>query len=194
MCEKKKITRIKPNEGCPPVKYTALNECCPPAPPSLCLCDCCVSPMQSVLQQLIGQTVLLGTIADAPIGPPLISFFTIIKVNDYLVTVTNGVTTYVVNISDVTAVGFLLPGPTINLLPPVNSGCECDCRERPMRQLLNTLIGSTVNLLSSTGSMATDFNVEQTGLGIVLGTLQIGPETTARFAVSICKITAVQIS
>ncbi|SCN31914.1 Protein of unknown function [Bacillus cereus] len=25
-----------------------------------CLCDCCVLPMQSVLQQLIGETVILG--------------------------------------------------------------------------------------------------------------------------------------
>ena len=157
----------------------------------MCLCDCCVSPLQSVLQQLVGQTVILATIADAPNVPPLFFLFTIIKVNDFLVTVTDGVTTYVVNISDVIGVGFLPPGPTINLLPPVNSGCECDCRERPIRQLLNTLIGSTVNLLVSNGSTATDFNVEQTGLGIVLGTLPISPDTIVRFAISTCKITAV---
>ena len=111
--------------------------------------------------------------------------------NDFLVTVTDGVTTFVVNISDVLGVGFLPPGPTINLLPPVNSGCECDCRERPIRQLLDTLIGSTVNLLVSNGSTAANFNVEQTGLGIVLGTLPIDPNTIVRFAISTCKITAV---
>ena len=193
MCKQKKITRIKPNGCCPPVKYTALNSSCPPpVPPSLSLCDCCVSPLQSVLQQLVGQTVILATIADPPNMQPLIFLFTITEVNDFLVTVTDGVTTYVVNISDVIGVGFLPTGPTINLLPPVNSGCECDCRERPIRQLLNTLIGSTVNLLVSNGSTATDFNVEQTGLGIVLGTLPIGPATDFRFAISTCKITAVQ--
>lgn len=183
-------------------KHQLLNSCLekltPPQgcnffPPRPCgsLCDCCVSPLQSVLQQLVGQEVILGTIADAPNVPPLFFLYTIIDVNDSLVTVTNGATTFEVNISDVTGVGFLPPGPTINLLPPVNFGCECDCRERPIRQLLNTLIGSTVNLLASNGSIAADFNVEQTGLGIVLGTLPISPETIVRFAISTCKITAV---
>ncbi|MGE6501835.1 exosporium leader peptide-containing protein [Bacillus wiedmannii] len=158
-----------------------------------CLCDCCVSPMQNVLQQLIGETVILGTIADTPNVPPLFFLFTITSVNDFLVTVTDGVTSFVVNISDVTGVGFLPPGPPITLLPPADSGCECDCRERPIRQLLDTLIGSTVNLLASNGSIATDFNVEQTGLGIVIGTLPISPTTIVRFAISTCKITAVNI-
>jgi hypothetical protein len=112
-------------------------------------------------------------------------------VNDFLVTITNEATTFVVNISDVTGVGFLPSGPTINLLPPVDSGGECDCRERTIRQFLDTLIGSTVNLLASNGSIAAGFKVEQTGLGIVLGTLPIDSDTIARFAISTCKITAV---
>lgn len=191
MSKKKNITSIKPNGCCPPVKYTALNSHCPSVPASSCFCDCCVSPLQYVLQQLVGQTVLIGTIADTPNSPPLIFLFTVVKVNNSLVTVSNGMTTYVVNISDVIGVGFFPPGHEINLLPPVDSGCECHCRERPIRQLLNTLIGSTVNLLVSNGSTATGFNVEQTGLGIVLGTLQISPDTIARFAISTCKIVAV---
>lgn len=194
MSEKCRITRIKPNGCCPLVKYTALNSCCLPATPSSGLCDCCVSPLQSVLRQLVGQTVILSTVADAPNVPPLFFLFTIIEVNDFLVTVTDGTTTFMVNISDVTGVGFLLPGPTINLSTPVNYGCECDCRERPIRQLLDTLIGSTVNLLAINGSIAADFNVEQTGLGIVLGTLLIdpgNPDSIVRFAISTCKITAV---
>ncbi|EJQ96297.1 exosporium leader peptide-containing protein [Bacillus cereus] len=85
------------------------------------------------------------------------------------------------------------PNLIVPPLPPVDSGCECDCRERPIRELLDTLIGSTVNLLASTGSTAADFNVEQTGLGIVLGTLPINPTTIVRFAISTCKITAVNI-
>ncbi|PGP31746.1 bclA protein, partial [Bacillus cereus] len=159
-----------------------------------CLCDCCVFPMQNVLQQLIGQTVILGTIADTPNTPPLFFLFTITSVNDFLVTVTDGTATFVVNISDVTGVGFLPPGPPITLLPPVDVGCECECRERPIRQLLDAFIGSTVSLLASNGSIAADFNVEQTGLGIVLGTLPINPTTTVRFAISTCKITAVDIT
>ena len=190
MSKKKKITKIEPLGCCPPVKYTAQDSCCLPVPSSSCLCDCCVTPMQSVLQQLIGQTVILATIADAPNTPPFFFQVMITNVNDYLVTVTDGVSTYAVNISDVIGVGFLPPGPTINLLPPVDSGCECDCRERPMRQLLNTLVGSTVNLLVSTGSTAMNFTVEQTGLGIVLGTLPIDT-MNPRFAISTCNITAV---
>ncbi|MEH7455165.1 bclA protein, partial [Gottfriedia acidiceleris] len=162
-----------------------------------CLCDCCVFPMEDVLQQLVGQSVILGTIADLPNQPPLFFLFTIISVNDFLVTVSDGVSTFVVNISDVVGVGFLPPGPTINLLPPVDSGCECDCRERPIRQLLDTLIGSTVNLLISNGSTAANFIVEQTGLGIVLGTFPIDPSDPTsifRFAISTCKITAININ
>lgn len=179
------LEKLTPPQGCnffPPR----------PEPPVGSLCDCCVFPLQSVLQQLVGRTVILGTIADAPNEPPLFFLFTIIEVNDFLVTVKRGATTFVVNISDVIGVGFLPPGPTINLLPPVNSGGECNCRERPIRQLLDTLMGSTVNLLVSNGSTAANFKVEQTGLGIVLGTFPaIPPDTIFRFAISTCKITAV---
>lgn len=119
---------------CPPGPRGARGPQGVPGPPGPCLCDCCVSPLQSVLQQLVGQTVILATIADAPNVPPLFFLFKIIEVNDFLVTVSDGATTFMVNISDVIGVGFLPPGPTINLLPPVDSGCECNCRERPIRQ------------------------------------------------------------
>lgn len=81
MSEKKKINRIKPNKCCPPVKYTALNSCCcpPDDPPCLSLCDCCVSPLQSVLQQLVGETVILATIADAPNQQPLFFYTLLMK-------------------------------------------------------------------------------------------------------------------
>ncbi len=103
--------------------------------------------MQNVLQQLIGETVILGTIADAPNVPPLFFLFTITSVNDFLVTSEILTTKDMVNISDVTGVGFLPPGPSIILLPPVDSGCECDCRERSIRELLDTLIGKQVLVL-----------------------------------------------
>ncbi|SCM93638.1 Uncharacterized protein BWINRASL_01624 [Bacillus mycoides] len=159
------------------------------------LCNCCVSPMQNVLQQLIGQTVILGTIADQPNTIPRFYLFTITSVNNFLVTVTNGTTFYVVNISDVIGVGFLPPGPPITLLSSADSGCECDCRERPIRQVLDIRIGSTVDLVLSNGSTTGDFNVERTGLGIVIGIFSINPShpTDYRFAISTCKITAVNL-
>lgn len=117
--------------------------------------------------------------------------YEIVEVNDFLVTVTGVAGTFVVNISDVVGVGFLPPGPTINLLQPISSDCDCDCRERPIRQYLSTLVGTTVNLLAINGSISPAFAVEQTGLGIVLGTLEINPGSIVRFAFSTCKITAV---
>ncbi|QUG86988.1 hypothetical protein [Bacillus nitratireducens] len=163
-----------------------------------CLCDCCVFPMQNVLQQLIGQTVILATIADAPDVAPRFLLFNITSVNDFLVTVTDPVstTTFVVNISDVIGVGFSLTVPPLTLLPPADLGCECDCRERPIRQLLDTYIESIVKLLISNGSLSPVFKVEQTALGIVIGTLPIplNPTTFFRFAISTCQITAVDIT
>ncbi|PET53401.1 hypothetical protein CN514_19070, partial [Bacillus sp. AFS001701] len=108
--------------------------------------------MQNVLQQLIGTSVLLETIADEPNQQPLLTFVTITSVNDSIVTVTDGVTTFFVGIPKIIGVGFLPPGPTINLLPPVDSGCECDCLERPLRELLDTLIGTSVNIRVDNGS------------------------------------------
>ncbi|MBG9456467.1 hypothetical protein ABE61_21245 [Lysinibacillus sphaericus] len=86
MTGKRKIVR-QLNECCSSAKETI----CPPQNlPCLSLCDCCVFPLQSVLQQLVGQIVILGTIADAPNVPPLLFLFKIVEVNDFLVTVTNG--------------------------------------------------------------------------------------------------------
>lgn len=51
----------------------------PPGEDAGCLCDCCVFPMQNVLQQLVGQTVILGTIADAPNVPPLFFYSLLLK-------------------------------------------------------------------------------------------------------------------
>nr|WP_307557280.1 bclA protein [Paenibacillus sp. V4I7] len=163
-----------------------------PSGPEFSVCDCCVSPMQNVLEQLIGVTVILSTVADAPNVQPLLFQVTINEVNDFLVTVideeTN--TTSIVSIADVNAVLFL-PGPEIELDTPINFPGECDCRERPLRELFDTLINTTVNFRSSNGSMAENFNVERTGLGIIYGQLDIGGGTVVNAAISICQITQV---
>jgi hypothetical protein len=166
----------------------------PPGPPGpeTSICDCCVSPLQNVLQQLIGEMVILPTIADPPNEPPLLFLVTINDVNDFLVTVTNEITatTSVVSIADLLGVAFL-PGPDIELEPPVDFPGECACRERPLRQLFDTLIGSTVDVRLSQGSVAADYNVDRTGLGIVIGELPIDEETIITAAISLCKITQV---
>jgi hypothetical protein len=197
---------IEPPQGCSfyPPKCT-----CPPGPPGppgpqgpvgpqgppgpeTSVCDCCVSPLQNVLQQLIGEMVILPTIADPPNETPILFLVTINEVNDFLVTVTNEITniTSVVSIADLLGVAFL-PGPDIELEPPVDFTGECACREIPLRQLFDTLIGSTVDIRLSQGSVAANFTVDRTGLGIVIGDLPIDDETIITAAISLCKITQV---
>jgi len=157
-----------------------------------CLCDCCVTPMQNVLQQLIGETVIILTVADTPNTEPSLSMVTPTSVNDFLAFVTDGVTNSVVTTADVIATGFIPPGPRIILIPPIDSGCECDCRERPLRVLFNTLIGARVSIKVSNGSLAENFLVEGTGLGIVIGLLTINDGAdTIRVAFSLCHVTQV---
>jgi hypothetical protein len=165
-----------------------------PPGPEITICDCCVSPLQSILRQLIGETVILPTIADPPNEPPLLFLVTITEVNNFLVTVTDEVTstTSVVSISDLLGVAFL-PGPVIELQPAVDLPGECECRERPLRQLFNTLIDSTVDIRFSQGSVAQGFIVESTGLGIVFGELAIDEATTINVAASFCKISQVNL-
>jgi hypothetical protein len=163
-----------------------------PPGPEFSVCDCCVSPMQNVLEQLIGVTVILSTVADAPNVQPLLTNVTINEVNDFLVTVVDEATntTSIVSIADVTAVLFS-PGTEITLDAPMNFPGECDCRERPLRELFDTLVNTTVSFRSNTGGMAENFNLERTGLGIIFGQLDIGGGTFVNAAISICQITQV---
>lgn len=98
--------------------------------------------------------------------PPLFFLFTITSANDFLVTVTDGSTSLVFNIYYITGVGFILSLTTYNITSACRFRGDYNCRERPIRELLDTLIGSTVNLLASTSSTAADFIVKQIGLGI----------------------------
>lgn len=178
---------------CPPGPPGPQGPAGPPGPEAS-LCDCCTSPMQNVLRQLIGQQVILGTVADEPNVPPFLFQVTIDDVDDFLVTVTDPNTnvTNVVAISAVTAVLFL-PGPEIELEPPVDFPGECHCVERPMRELMETLITSTVNLRSRQGSFAQDVSIQRVGLGIVYGQLDIGGETIVDIVLSICEIAQVEL-
>jgi hypothetical protein len=149
--------------------------------------------MQNVLRQLINQQVILGTVADEPNVTPVLFLVTIDNVDDFLVTVTdpNNVTN-VVAISAVTAVLFPT-GPEIELELPVDFPGECHCVERPMRELLETLITSTVNLRSRQGAFALNFSIQRVGLGIVYGQLDIGDGDIVDIAISICEIAQVEL-
>lgn len=151
--------------------------------------------MQNVLEQLIGETVIIGTVADPPSVAPLLLFVRIDEVKDFLVTVTDETTntTFVVTIADIVGVGFL-PGPDIELEDPVDFPGQCDCRERPLRELFDTLIGETVDVIVSQGSVGASFTVERTGLGIVFGELPIDEVgTMVKQVISLCQITTVRL-
>jgi len=179
---------------CPPGPPGPQGEPGPPGP-EFSICDCCVSPLQNVLEQLVGETVTLATVADPPNVTPFMFLVVIDAVNDYLITVIDETTniTTVVNIADVTGVGFL-PGPEIQLEPPVDFPGECNCIERPLRELFNTLIDSTVDVRFNQGTVLSNISIERIGLGIVFGELDIGGGTIVKIAMSLCKITQVNSS
>ncbi|WP_051314614.1 hypothetical protein [Alteribacter aurantiacus] len=163
----------------------------PPGPPgdNFSVCDCCVFPMQSILEQLVNQVVTISTDSDQPNMAPLLTDVTITSVNDFLVTVEGESGTSVVSIADVLVVAFE-PGTDIQLEPPVDFPGECNCQERPLRELFDALIGQTVAVRLQQNFVSEDFTVLATGLGIVFGQQTIFGEFVES-AISLCKITLI---
>ena len=151
-----------------------------------------MSPLQDVLRQLIGQSVIILTVADPPNAQPLLFWVTINSVNDYLVTVTDPIAqvTYVVTIADILGMAYL-PGTNIVLQRPACFDGECNCRERPVRRLFDTLIGSTVDVKLRQESVAVGVIVDRTGRGIAIGRQDIGGGELVNLAISLCGVTLV---
>ncbi|NDI33606.1 hypothetical protein [Chengkuizengella sediminis] len=104
------------------------------------ICDCCVCPMQCVLEQLVG---VEGLEIDTPVNniPTTIS-----GVNDFIVSTTDGD----IPVCQITHVEIMNPTDTIittalSALKPIrkNSKGECACCEDPMTNLLKFEIGNT---------------------------------------------------
>ncbi|RNA69745.1 hypothetical protein [Alteribacter keqinensis] len=118
---------------------------------------------------------------------------TIDNVDDFLVSVTdetNG--TLVVTISPVTDRLFL-PRPEIELEPPMDFPGECHSVEGQMRELMETLITSTVNLRTWQASFAQDVSIKRVVLGIVYGQLDNDDGTLVNVAFSNCEIAKLQL-
>ncbi|NBI28335.1 hypothetical protein [Chengkuizengella marina] len=102
------------------------------------ICDCCVCPMQCVLEQLVG-------VGDVNIITPTANNLVIInQVKDLIAFTSNGN----IPICHITATQFsqkLVPDG-IKLKPIKKSKGECDCCEEPITNLANSMIGEMVEI------------------------------------------------
>ncbi|NDI36280.1 hypothetical protein [Chengkuizengella sediminis] len=129
------------------------------------ICDCCVCPMQSVMQQLVGRNdVAITTTAFSDVDTSSIT--TIDSADNFIVETSRG--SY--PICNVTAVG--VQGGDFNLtLKPIqldNKG-ECSCCEDPTTNKLKSLIKKTVEIeYDGDGSLFFETGIiEKVGEGIV---------------------------
>lgn len=156
-------------------------------------CDCCVYPLQFILKQLVGQHIALVIDADTPNPPPELFQVTLLEVKNFLATVTDGVSTFIVPISNIVAIAFA-PDIQINLVNSRNICGECSCTERPLREQFDTLIGSTVSITTVVGIESPYFTVTKTGLGVVLGNQPIGEGQSLTIAISLCKTSLINLN
>ncbi|WP_051314615.1 hypothetical protein [Alteribacter aurantiacus] len=166
-----------------------------PIGPEFSVCDCCVQPMQAILEQLRGVEVILPTVADQVNEPPLLFIVTIEEVNDFLVTVRDAFDVIsIVSIHDTLGVAYIRgTGPEVQLEPPVNLPGECNCQERALREEFNGLINQVVDIRLQQNFVAENVTIERTGLGIVAATQPFFNEFILTTLVSLCKITLVDI-
>ncbi|MDP5275098.1 hypothetical protein [Chengkuizengella axinellae] len=101
-------------------------------------CDCCVCPMQCVLEELEGQDVNFATTT----GPPNFSI-TIIDVDNFIAFTSNGN----IPICQFTGVVPVDPTITVNIKKQIKkSKGKCACCEDPMTNLLISLKGQSVQI------------------------------------------------
>ncbi|MFS1513966.1 hypothetical protein VQL36_16195 [Chengkuizengella sp. SCS-71B] len=129
------------------------------------ICDCCVCPMQCVLEQLIG---VEGLEIDTPdISIPT----TITSVSDFIVTTTDGDIPICqithVDIEDIT--NTIITNVLSALKPIKNSKGKCACCEDPMTNLLKFEIGNIFifEFISFSGPFGDE--ILGVGEGIVVG-------------------------
>ncbi len=159
--------------------------CCPDLDRNTSLCDCCVEPMQDVLEQLVGRVVRIGT-TDTSSG--LYPSATILDVDDFIVTIRQGSNTIALPICLVAGV----QAPQVQniqlLEPPVDeAGGECDCCERPLREFFEGISKADVDVLGTAFNNLTNVLILDTGEGIVKVR-----NNNNFIALSLCKISSIQ--
>ncbi|APH14335.1 hypothetical protein NPD5_2795 [Clostridium sporogenes] len=164
-----------------------IDSCCDVATSK---CDCCVDPMENLLNQLRSILAPNATIQVTLDTGAIQSFQVnqIVSIGDSIINIQNTSFISICNISRVRWANISTINQ-INLLPPVCTCDECDCCERPLRENLNKFINSNVELQFKGQQNPNTFQgltIRKVGLGIVIGqnTVDGAPD-----AYSICKIT-----
>ncbi|NDI35646.1 hypothetical protein [Chengkuizengella sediminis] len=127
------------------------------------ICDCCVCPMQCVLEQLIGVEVDV----DTPISGPTT---TITGVKDFIMSTSDAGD---IPVCQITHVEIDDPTNTIitsvlSTLKPIRiSNGECACCEDPMTNLLKSEVGNNIRIEFINGSFTDE--LLGVGEGIVVG-------------------------
>lgn len=162
------------------------------------ICECCIAPMQSILQQLTGQVVILPTLSDLPMTTPFLFEVEITSVNNFLVTVNKpnppSPGNYIVSIFDVIGVAFQEGFPIV--LPPRSLSEDdgiCTCKQLPLGNLFTGLIGQCVQIEVSNGLTTPPSTVTGVGEGVISIIIPSNPAPARAVVISLCKITAVTV-
>ncbi len=154
------------------------------------ICDCCVEPMEILLNQL--RNILSpGATIQVTLDTGVTQSFQpnqIVSINDSIINIQNTSFISICNISRVRWRNI----NTINQLNLLQAECtceECDCCERPVRENLSNFINNNIALQfkgQQTPNTSQSLTVRKVGLGILVGQ---NITDGAPDAYSICKIT-----
>ncbi|MDP5272653.1 hypothetical protein [Chengkuizengella axinellae] len=144
------------------------------------ICDCCVCPIQSILEQLAPGFIGLTTLTSTEGSLELFS------VNNFLAVTGEG-TIPVCNISEV-GLGFR----NVILKPIKKNKGECACCEDPTTNLFDTMRGQivTVDFLGPSGDNSLTGSVFDVGEGVVILEQANGDKN----AISTCKTTRISLA
>ncbi|MDP5274464.1 hypothetical protein [Chengkuizengella axinellae] len=141
------------------------------------LCDCCVCPMQCVLEQLIDIPVLIFR----RIGSSILT--TISEVDNFIAFTDQGK----FPICNITAIT-IPDGATLNLKPIKKNTGECFCCEDPITNLASTLIDQVVEMNVIGIASSFEISIVDVGEGIILTGNPVGTEV---LPISSCAITRI---
>ncbi|MFS1513964.1 hypothetical protein VQL36_16185 [Chengkuizengella sp. SCS-71B] len=126
-------------------------------------CDCCVCPMQCVLEQLVGvQNVTIAAPTFASVG------VIINQVKNFIAFTSGGD----IPICQITGVATLDPTIPVNLKPIKKSNGECACCEGPIINVAKSLIGQNVEIEFISIGDAVIVKLVDVGEGIVVGKVE----------------------
>lgn len=142
------------------------------------ICDCCVCPMQYVLEQLAGKEVDIRFVSGNPV---------LTNLNDVenFIAFTDQGDFPICNIVAARIEEFI----TINLIPIKKSIGECGCCEDPMTNLANSLERQTVVVEIINSGVTNELLIVDVGEGIII--FRTLDATTQMIAVSSCFITRI---